>query len=245
VNWMEDPVEAVYREIQEETHLIPDREVSLLEHSSKCRYMQALAATQAALCTAASRGACNERHANPSGGHATWCFRLTGTTRTILSIVLDEGILIRNSGTILDIGCAQSIANRMAGAAWFSNMHARRVSHDVKALNEFNTYVPALACAPLCAVRTSIHSGPLCTPALNGEQWPLESLSHSADATKSYPMSLDGSRSGRPRDLVTILILGLILALPPPPAKPTLHPRSGRPRDRVTILIRIHPTRRL
>jgi hypothetical protein len=46
----------------------------------------------------------------------------------------------------------------------------------------------------------------LCTPALNGEQWPLESPSHNADATKSYPMSLDGSRSRRPRGLVTILI---------------------------------------
>jgi hypothetical protein len=41
----------------------------------------------------------------------------------------------------------------------------------------------------------------------NGEPWPLESLSHNVDATKSYPISLDGSRSGRPRDLVTILIL--------------------------------------
>jgi hypothetical protein len=41
--------------------------------------------------------------------------------------------------------------------------------------------------------------------------WPLESQSHNADASKSNPTSLDGSRSKRPWDRVTILILILIL----------------------------------
>jgi hypothetical protein len=66
------------------------------------------------------------------------------------------------------------------------------------------TYLHMPACAPLCAVRTSTHLGPLRTPALNGEYWPLEFLSHNADATESYPMSLDDSMSGR--DFVTIVI---------------------------------------
>jgi hypothetical protein len=45
---------------------------------------------------------------------------------------------------------------------------------------------------------------------MNGERWPLESQTHNADATMLHPMSLDGCRSGRPQDRVTILILILI-----------------------------------
>jgi hypothetical protein len=60
---------------------------------------------------------------------------------------------------------------------------------------------------PLCVAQTSEHLLPWLTHALNGEQWPLEPQSHTADATKLHPVSLDGSKSGGPRDLVAILIL--------------------------------------
>jgi hypothetical protein len=62
------------------------------------------------------------------------------------------------------------------------------------------------ACTPVCVAQTCKLVGPLCTPAMNGERWPLESLSHNADAAMLHPMSLNGSRSGRPRDRATILI---------------------------------------
>jgi hypothetical protein len=63
------------------------------------------------------------------------------------------------------------------------------------------------ACTPVCVAQTCKLVGPLCAPAVNGERWPLESQSHNDDATMLHPMSLHGSRSGRPRDRVTILIL--------------------------------------
>jgi hypothetical protein len=62
-----------------------------------------------------------------------------------------------------------------------------------------------------CAQRGPAYTEGLCARLLrtakSGHSHPPKSLSHNADAAKSYPMSLDGSRSGRPRDLVTTLIL--------------------------------------